>query len=291
MDTRDTLKPSSMPNSSESGDLSTQLEPQPSEAASPSIEDTKEDTKQKDATQKYSPGWLRTVRFLSWVAYNYHRLEVQGIEHIPPKGEGAILCANHPGLLDPGFIHLAVLKYTNRWMRWLGWAGLVNSSNKFVKWIVRNVGTMVPVEEHEGKATNKASVHRAFDILAKELNENHLVGLFPEGLNHTFGDYNQPYPFRTGAVRLAAQNRVPIIPLGIYGPHRVWVSFGEIKTRHFHMWLTLPFWFPAKVYVRFGEPMYLDERLYENPEDYDLIRSETERLQKEVYALAHALED
>ena len=52
--------------------------------------------------------WVKTVRFLEWLAQHYNRLEVYGIEHVPDKGHGGILCANHPALLDPGFIHIAV---------------------------------------------------------------------------------------------------------------------------------------------------------------------------------------
>lgn len=239
--------------------------------------------------KQFSKGWLRMLRVLDWVAYNYNRLEVRGIENVPPKGHPALLCANHPGLLDPAYIHLPILRECKRWMRWLGWAGLLKSNNKFIKWIIGNVGTMVPVEEHQGKAKSRSEAEKTFDLLSKELQEGHLVGLFPEGLNHKVHDAKKPYHFRTGAVRLAARNNVPIIPVALYGTQWVWVTVGEIKLKKFHMWITLPAWLPAKVRVAFGEPFYLSQELYDNPDNYELARAETERLKEVVYELVATL--
>ena len=232
---------------------------------------------------------MKTVRFLEWLAQHYNRLEVYGIEHVPDKGHGGILCANHPALLDPGFIHIAVHTQKDRWMRWLGWSGLFKASNKFIKWIIHEVESIVPVDEHEGKALNKESVIESMDNIGRELAEGHLVGIFPEGKNHNYFDYKEPYRFRTGAIRMALKNDVPIIPVAVYGTHKVWPSFGEIKKPYFHMWLTIPGWFPAKVKVAFGAPFVLDPALKEDPDNYDLLRAETERLRDEIYALTETL--
>ena len=185
--------------------------------------------------QKESKIWKRTVQFLSWLAYNYNRLHVEGLEQIPEEGNPALICVNHPGLLDPAYLHLPILKEKKRWMHWLGWAGLARSNNKLVKWIVGNVGSMTFVDEHEGKAKSKKESGKVFDELSQKLANGHLVGLFPEGVNHKFQDHQKPYHFRTGAIRLAARNQVPIIPTAIMGTHRVWVTFGEIKKARFHI--------------------------------------------------------
>lgn len=232
-------------------------------------------------------GWLwpKVLKFLTGVAYYYNRLEVHGIENIPEKGQGALLCANHPGLLDPAYIHLPVYVERKRWMRWLGWAGLKKSNNFVIKWIVMRVESMIFVDEHEGKAKSKGESLRVMENISEELRNHHLVGLFPEGVNHQWGDHHVPYRFRTGAVRIAANNEIPIIPVALLGTHRVWPTFGEIKRPYFHMWLTIPFWFPAKVKVKFGPPFFVDSKVAENPDDIDLIRAETERLKETIYAL------
>jgi hypothetical protein len=64
---------------------------------------------------------------------------------------------------------------------------------------------------------------------------------------------------------------------------------GEIKLKKFHMWITLPAWLPAKVRVAFGEPFYLSQELYDNPDNYELARAETERLKEVVYELVATL--
>ncbi len=248
----------------------------------------KGDLEKQIIPKKGSKIWDFTVKFLSWFGCYYNRLEVTGMEYIPEHGP-ALLCINHPGLLDPAYVHIPILRQKKRWMHWLGWAGLETTQNRFVQWIVKNVGSITFVDEHEGKAKSSQASLKAMEQLSQKLQQGHLVGIFPEGLNHKFWDYKKPYRFRTGAIRLALRNKVPIIPTAITGTHRVWMTFGEIKLPRFHIWLTIPIWFPAKVKVAFGEPFYLDEKLLENPDDYDLILAETERLKKVIYDLLETI--
>lgn len=236
-----------------------------------------------------SPLWRQVKVFLPWFTSWYNRMEVDGLEHLPPEGEAAVVCPNHPGLLDPVYVHIAIFKGVDRWLRWLGWADLMTSSNPVFQWIVKQVGTVTPVEEHHGKAASKEGARRALDSLAVELQAGHLVGLFPEGTNHHMQDAHKPYKFHTGALRLAAQQGVPIIPVAINGTQRVWPSFGEVKRGKFQMWLAIPFWFPAKVKVRFGPPFHVNPEVASPDAPHSLAREEAERLKETIYALRRTI--
>ena len=86
---------------------------------------------------------------------------------------------------------------------------------------MKRAGTL-PV--HSGKV-HKDSFKSAIDIL----NENKIVGIFPEGTrNYT---KKQLLPFKRGAVTLAQETNSQIIPFAIYGRylpfHGLRIEFGK----------------------------------------------------------------
>jgi 1-acyl-sn-glycerol-3-phosphate acyltransferase len=168
------------------------------------------------------------VRLQGW------RVRVEGLEHVPRDG-GAVLAFNHHGYFD--FVMLAwgpVLRL-RRAVRFLAkrevWA------SRWTGWVVR-WGEAVPVDR-----TSAAARGGAFDAAAAALRAGDLVAVAPE---QTISRSFDLLPFRTGAVRMAQQGAVPIVPVIGWGSHRF-----ATKGHRPRLSFRLP------VVVRFGAPFHV----------------------------------
>lgn len=193
-------------------------------------------------------GLLRpAVRNLSRLAW---RLELRGTENIPPpESGGIIIAANHQTYFDPFWISIPV-KHQTRYLAW----------DAAFDWFI--VGKIIPVlgaiplalEGGDRKAMRRALEHlRAGDCIV----------IFPEGgRGNTDGT---PLRFKPGAVRLALEADVPILPVTISGAHRVWNS-EQLVPR------------PARVSITYHPPRIMrclpdeDTRLCARRETDDLAR-------------------
>jgi 1-acyl-sn-glycerol-3-phosphate acyltransferase len=70
---------------------------------------------------------------------------------------------------------------------------------------------LIPVDRTRG--------NDAFDIAVQRLREGELIGVHPEA---TISRSFELREFKTGAVRMALTARVPIIPIIVWGAHRIW---------------------------------------------------------------------
>jgi len=152
--------------------------------------------------------------------------EVDGRENIPKQG-GAILAANHQGLIDSPLIFIMLDRNDV--------TGLVADKYKkkpFFPWLVSIVdGIWINREE--------ADVH-AMRAARDFLRNGGLLGIAPEGTrSHTGG----LIPAKTGVAYLADKADVPIIPIAIAGTEKL---FDEL----FH--LRRP-----QLMIRFGEAFRL----------------------------------
>lgn len=143
-----------------------------------------------------------------------YRPEIINKEVIPKKGK-AILVGNHTSKKD-GFILAAS---TRRCVRFIAKDELVNGKAKF---FFRRVG-LIPVNR---RIKDKSVVPAA----VKVLNDNHLIGIFPESTINKTKDIIMP--FKTGAVRMAIESGSPIIPFAIVGKYtkytkNVKIVFGD----------------------------------------------------------------
>lgn len=134
------------------------------------------------------------------------RPAVTGLEHVP-AGTGAILCANHLSVGDQLFLGLTAPRHVAFWAKaeYFRSPGLRGAITRRV---VTGMGA-IPVERGGGRA-----VLSAFDAAVPILRAGGLVAVFPEGTRSPDG---RLYRGRTGAVRLAAQAGVPLVPVGIRG--------------------------------------------------------------------------
>jgi 1-acyl-sn-glycerol-3-phosphate acyltransferase len=129
------------------------------------------------------------------------RPRVSGLEHLPPGG--AILAGNHLSVADQLFLGAVVPRHIAFWAKAEYFRG-----GRLARALVTGLGA-IPVERAGGRA-----VLGAFAAAVPVLRAGGLVAVFPEGTRSPDG---RLYRGRTGAVRLARQAGVPIVPFGVTG--------------------------------------------------------------------------
>lgn len=134
------------------------------------------------------------------------RWQIEGLERIAEAG-AVLIASNHVSYLDPfavGYMaHLA-----GRRARILAKAELFEG---------RVTGSMMRAYGHipvDRGAADAGALGRAADTLAA----GECVLMFPEG---TLSEDLDPMAGRTGAARLARASGVPVVPLGLWGTHRL----------------------------------------------------------------------
>jgi 1-acyl-sn-glycerol-3-phosphate acyltransferase len=142
------------------------------------------------------------VRLFRW------RIDVQGLEHVP-RSSGAVLAFNHHSYVDFVMLAWAPVRRLRRPVRFLAKREIWQS--RWVGWVVR-WGEAVPVDR--GSSSSRAG---AFDAAERALREGDLVAVAPE---QTISRSFDLLPLRTGAVRMAQQADVPIVPAVGWGSHR-----------------------------------------------------------------------
>lgn len=133
------------------------------------------------------------------------RISFRGVEHVPAEG-GLIIASNHQTYVDPFWVGSRV----RRPVRFLAW-------NEAFKWPLmgKALGLLGawPIVLDRGSPT----AHRRS---LRWLRSGGAVMIFPEG-QRAFAD-GEMSRFKAGAVRLALEAGVPILPVTIRGGQRVW---------------------------------------------------------------------
>jgi 1-acyl-sn-glycerol-3-phosphate acyltransferase len=144
--------------------------------------------------------------FWPWLRYGL-RWTIEGVEHLPASGP-VILASNHVSYLDP--LTLAyVADRRGRRVRFLAKAELFDK---------RGLGTLlraarqIPVQR--GSADAAGALTAAVDALAR----GECVAVFPEG---TISLDLEPMRGKSGAARLARRTGAPVVPVGLWGTHRI----------------------------------------------------------------------
>lgn len=157
---------------------------------------------------------------LNWLYYDYFRVDVEGIEHVPMDGP-AMLVANHGGAFlpyDAAMMSLAVLNEAEAPRR------------------VRVVGTeifnMLPTVSHLYRKAGAAYATR--DDAKEILSRGHILGVFPEGergfMKPVWDAYRVGRLGRGGFGEIAEEMQVPIIPMAIVGAEEVHPAMVTSKT-------------------------------------------------------------
>lgn len=159
------------------------------------------------------------------------RPDIQGLEHVPRRS-GAVLAFNHHSYVDVVFVAWSIVLELQRPVRFLAKREIWRSP---MRPIVRLAGA-VPVDR-----TDASSRHGAYAAASSALAAGELVAVAPE---QTVSPSFELLPFRTGAVRMAQQAGVPIVPVVGWGTHRA-----AAKGRRLRWQRRLP------VVVRYLEPV------------------------------------
>ena len=183
------------------------------------------------------------------------RFQMSGTEHVPRRG-GALLAFNHVSYID--FV--------------LG-GFAANPSGRLVRFMAKREVFDHPVGGPVMRSMHHISVDRADGVGSMQealtyLREGEIVGIFPEA---TISRSFEIKEIKTGAVRIAAEAGVPLIPVTLWGTQRLMT---KDHPRDFSRGKTIG--------IRVGEPMYPtgEDPVAETAE----LRARLEALHDEVIA-------
>jgi 1-acyl-sn-glycerol-3-phosphate acyltransferase len=157
------------------------------------------------------------------------KISVDGAEHVPATG-GAVLASNHVSYLDFIFCGLGA-QPSKRLVRFMAKKSVFD--HRISGPLMRGM-RHIPVDRDAGTA--------AFRVATSALKDGEVVGVFPEA---TISESFTVKALKSGAVRLARSAKVPLIPMVVWGPHRLWTKGHpkELTKRH------------VPVLIKIGEPI------------------------------------
>src|ERR1043166_7920211 len=135
----------------------------------------------------------------------FWKIEFRGVENVPEHG-GVIIAANHQTYIDPFWLSIPIKRPT-RYLAWsdaFNWPVVGRCLNWFGAWPIAL------------ERSDPAAIRRSLQWLR----DGGAVVIFPEGARATVtGSLER---FKAGAVRLALEAQVPILPVTIKGGNHVW---------------------------------------------------------------------
>ncbi|MGH9967327.1 MAG: lysophospholipid acyltransferase family protein [Pyrinomonadaceae bacterium] len=142
---------------------------------------------------------VRAILLACW------KVRLTGLENIPLK-DGVIIASNHQSYIDPFVISIPI----NRPLRFLAW-------NVALDWpLVGKIMKLLGAWPLQLEGSDPAAIRRSLQWLR----DGEAVVIFPEG------GRGEPdgsmVTFKAGAVRIALEAGVPILPVTIRGANRVW---------------------------------------------------------------------
>lgn len=158
------------------------------------------------------------------------RFQMTGTEHVPREG-GVLLAFNHIGYVDFVYGGFAA-NPSGRLVRFMSKRELFDH-----RWVGPLMRSLHHIEVDRGEGV--ASFHTAIDYLRR----GEAVGIFPEA---TISRSMELKEFKSGAVRIAAEAGVPLVPVILWGTQRMMTKdhpsdFSRGKT----------------IAIRVGEPMHV----------------------------------
>ncbi len=164
------------------------------------------------------------------------RIKTEGVEKLP-KG-GYVLVGNHLSYLDPLAFAYSVYLHMKRVPHYLAKASLFKVP---ILGVLRPKGGQIPVFR-SGKS-NEEPLRAAKEFVRA----GQVVVVFPEGTLTRDPDL-WPMRGKTGAIRMAAELGVLIVPTAHWGVHKVLGNYNlKFRPNPFHL-----------VRVKIGDPIYLD---------------------------------
>lgn len=146
------------------------------------------------------------------------RRRVTGLGRIPDGG--AVLTWNHHSHIDYVPLGLEIYLRFERPVRIVGMEEALDL--RLLGWLVRGAG-VIPVDR-----SDPSSRAAAFDAAVQALRRGHLVMVAPEGRIERSPEVAS---FRTGAVRMAREAGVPVVPTAGWGTQRAMTPDGSLRWR------------------------------------------------------------
>ncbi|MDI6099636.1 lysophospholipid acyltransferase family protein [Actinoplanes sp. NEAU-A12] len=158
-----------------------------------------------------------------------NKITVEGAEHIPSNG-GAVLASNHSSYLDFMYCGLGA-QPAKRLVRFMAKKEVFD--HKISGPLMRGM-RHIPVDRKAGTG--------AFRHAIEALRGGEIIGVFPEA---TISVSFTVKALKSGAARMAQEAGVPLIPMAVWGPHRLWTKGRkkELTKRH------------VPVLIKIGEPV------------------------------------
>ncbi|MBI2297416.1 MAG: 1-acyl-sn-glycerol-3-phosphate acyltransferase [Armatimonadetes bacterium] len=209
-----------------------------------------------ERADEYSLG-LRILIDVGWILFGpLLRLRVEGREHVPRRG-GAVVVCNHPSMLDPMVVPLALqrpslqLSFRDTWR------------HPEFAFFLDHFGCL-PVDPGESAV---GAVREA----VKRVQAGALLIVFAEG---GFSRPGQARRFQHGAAGIALEAECPVIPAAVCGSYQAWPAGATGFRLH-------------PVAVHFGRPMEF-RRFYGQRPSTRVLRGVTEELEHAVARLMAA---
>ena len=132
----------------------------------------------------------------------------QGLDNIPARG-GAVVATNHTSYVD--FLPVGMSgRKRRRSIRLMPKAEMQRVG--IVNFVIKHTGA-IPVDRQAGAA--------AYADAVRALRAGELVGVYPEA---TISRSFELKEFKSGSARMALEAQVPIIPMIVWGAHRIWTK-------------------------------------------------------------------
>jgi long-chain acyl-CoA synthetase len=173
-----------------------------------------------------------SLRIMHFAARALLRLEVGGSEVLARIEPPYLICPNHQSYLDPFIICSVYPRRTLDRVFHVGASGYFMGAP--LSWMAGLVNVL-PIDAD-------ANLLGAMRASAVGLRAGKILNIYPEGQRSFEGELHD---FKNGAAILATELNLPIVPVAIDGMYRVWPR-GSARIH------------PAKVKIRFGEPIYAE---------------------------------
>lgn len=143
------------------------------------------------------------------------RFDVRGVDNLPARGP-AVLAGNHIGFLDFTFVGHAA-RQRGRKIRFMSKKSIFARP---VAGPAMRAMRHIPVDRRSGAVAYRQSL--------RLLDDGEVVGVFPEA---TISRSWLLKPFKRGAAGLSVSRRVPLVPVVVWGGHRIYTVDGHRSFR------------------------------------------------------------